>query len=190
VAVDAFSFVFSLFGLLLGLALAEVLGGLGRALQSRRKIHIGWLSPLLGAIVAFDLTSFWAVAWNVHERIPARIFVLFAGLVLTGTYYLVARLTFPDDRAEWPDYDAYYFAHKPLVVGGVIACNLFAQLAEAALGFDPLPLTAWAITTSGMFYLSFAALLFVKSKRANLLMLAFILAQYPLVSFLELWRHA
>ena len=69
---DAFSFVFSLFSIVLGLALAEVMGGFGRALQSRRKIHIGWLSPLLGTIVAFDLTSFWALAWSVHDHIPAR----------------------------------------------------------------------------------------------------------------------
>jgi len=35
---DAFNFVFSLFGLLLGLALAEVLGGFGTALDARREV--------------------------------------------------------------------------------------------------------------------------------------------------------
>ena len=40
-----FEFVFSLFGLLLGLALAEVLGGFGTAIQHRRKVKIGWLTP-------------------------------------------------------------------------------------------------------------------------------------------------
>jgi hypothetical protein len=44
-------------------------------------------------VVAFDITSFWALAWSVHKRIPARIFVLFCGLVVTGIYYLVAKLT-------------------------------------------------------------------------------------------------
>ena len=57
-----FEFVFSLFGLLLGLALAEVLGGLGTAIQSRRKVRIGWLTPLLGLVIALDLTSFWTIA--------------------------------------------------------------------------------------------------------------------------------
>jgi hypothetical protein len=33
-----FEFVFTLFGLLLGLALAEILAGLGAALQLRRKV--------------------------------------------------------------------------------------------------------------------------------------------------------
>ena len=45
---DAFNFAFSLFVIVLGLALTEVLGGMRKALQARRKIHIGWLVPLLG----------------------------------------------------------------------------------------------------------------------------------------------
>ena len=109
---DAFGLVFSLLSIILGLALAEVFGGFGRALQSRRRIRIGWLSPMLGGIVAFDLTSFWTIAWAVHRIIPAKILVLFCALVISGTYYVVARLVFPDDPHEWPDYDDYYFAHS------------------------------------------------------------------------------
>jgi len=181
---DAFSFVFSLFSILLGLALAEVLGGFGRALQSRRKIHIGWMSPLLGAIVAFDITSFWALAWGVHDQIPMRIFVLFCALVLAGIYYLVAKLTFPDDLGEWRDLDAYYFEHKRIVVGGIILCNLLAQAAQSAVGFSWW-VGHWALPEFALFYLSFIALFIVRSKRWNLILLAFNLIQYPVVSFAE-----
>jgi hypothetical protein len=52
---DSFSFVFSLFGLLMGLALAEVIGGFGSAIEMRHKIRVGWLCPLLGLLIAFDL---------------------------------------------------------------------------------------------------------------------------------------
>ena len=61
-----FEFVFSLFGLLLGLALAEVLGGFGTAIQSRKKVRIGWLTPLMALLVALDITSFWMIAWSVR----------------------------------------------------------------------------------------------------------------------------
>ena len=44
-----FELVFSLFGLLLGLCVAEVLGGLGRALEHREDVSIGWFTPMLGA---------------------------------------------------------------------------------------------------------------------------------------------
>ena len=39
---NGFEYIFTLFGLLLGLALAEGLGGLARALKARHRVHIGW----------------------------------------------------------------------------------------------------------------------------------------------------
>jgi len=37
-----FEFIFTLFGLLLGLALAEGLSGLAKALKASHKVRIGW----------------------------------------------------------------------------------------------------------------------------------------------------
>ena len=131
---DAFSFAFSLFVIVLGLALTEILGGMRKALQARRKIHIGWLLPLLGLIVGLDVISFWTVAWEFRNFMPAHALALIGGFVVTGIYYLVAGLVFPDDPAEWPDYDMYYFEHRRFVAGGVICCNLLAMSFVAALG--------------------------------------------------------
>lgn len=133
---DAFSFAFSLFVIVLGLALTEVLGGMRKALQARRKIQIGWLVPLLGLVVSLDLITFWTVAWNFRNIIPAHGLVLIGGFVVTGIYYLVAGIVFPDEPAEWPDYNRYYFEHRRLVAGGVILCNLLAMCFVAALGGD------------------------------------------------------
>ena len=82
-----FEFVFSLFGLLLGLALAEVLGGFGTAIQSRKKVRIGWLTPLMALLVALDITSFWMIAWSVREQVPAQYASLLGGLLLFGLYF-------------------------------------------------------------------------------------------------------
>ena len=131
---DAFSFAFSLFVIVLGLALTEVLGGMRKALQARTKIHIGWLLPLLGLVVSLEVISFWTVAWNFRSFIPAHALALMGGFVVTGIYYLVAGLVFPDDPAEWPDYDKYYFEHRRFVAGGVICCNVLALGFVAALG--------------------------------------------------------
>lgn len=45
---SGFEFIFSLFGLLLGLALAKGLGGLSRALKTSHRVRIGWPTALLG----------------------------------------------------------------------------------------------------------------------------------------------
>src|SRR5438045_635272 len=76
----AFDFVFSLFGLLLGLSLAEVLGGLARTLKQRKVVRLGWLTPLLGLLVMVDLASSWALAWSLRDSIPANFLTLVIGL--------------------------------------------------------------------------------------------------------------
>jgi hypothetical protein len=178
-----FELVFSLFGLLLGLGLAEVLGGFGRAIQSRRKVRIGWLTPMLGALVALDLTSFWMVAWSVRELVPAHYVSLLGGLIVMGLYYLVARITFPYDLDEWPDFDAYYFEHRQWVLGGVILCNLIAIAALLALGAEPLAgaVNRWSLL---LFIPALGAAMFAPGRRINLILLLLLVVQYPLVAVL------
>ena len=61
-----FEYVFSLYSLLFGLALAQVFGGFGNTLQERHKLKVGWLTPLLGLFVIVDLTSFWEIGWELR----------------------------------------------------------------------------------------------------------------------------
>lgn len=175
---DAFNFVFSLFGLLLGLALAEVLGGFGAALQERHKIRIGWLTPLLGLIVACDLTTFWLFAWFSRKLVPANYLVLLCALVITGIYYLAARLVFPHDRTEWRDYDAYYFKHRRWVIGGIIASNVMMAGGQFGLGLNPfaLPIDKFSAV---LFYGEAIALMVMSNRRVSIALLAFWLFQYP-----------
>jgi len=178
-----FEFVFSLFGLLLGLGLAEVLGGFGAAIQHRKKVRIGWLTPLLGALVALDLTSFWMVAWSARDLVPAHYLSLLAGLIIMGLYYLIARICFPDHPEEWPDYDAYYFEHRQWVLGGIVLCNFIAIGALLALGAEPLASAAnrWSLL---VFIPALGAAMFVQDRRVNIALLLLLIVQYPLVSAL------
>jgi hypothetical protein len=133
-----FEFVFSLFGLLLGLSLAEVLGGAVRTLKVRRRVRVGWLTPLLGLFVMLNLVSFWMGAWNA--LIPVAYPVLLIGLAITGLYYMGASLVFPDDAEKWPDFDSYYFEHRRQVLGGIWLCNLIVfALSWWMRGIAPTP---------------------------------------------------
>ncbi len=76
---SGFEFIFSLFGLLLGLALAEGLGGLARALKSSHKVRIGWPTALLGLFVSCDVVTFWMYGWAVRDLIPVSWPTLFGG---------------------------------------------------------------------------------------------------------------
>ena len=175
-----FEFVFSLFGLLMGLALAEVIGGFGGVFELRHRIRIGWLTPLLGLLIAFDLTSFWTFAWQVRESIPINFLSLAAGLVIFGIYYLIAQLAFPDDLDRWPDLDAYYFEHKRWLLGGVYTCNILALAGQQIIGLapfaDPNILYALAAFTFGM-----AGAIFLPGKKTNVAFLLYQIALYPIL---------
>ena len=181
---DAFSFVFTLFGLVLGLALTEVFGGFGAALQERHKIRIGWLTPLLGVVVALDLTSFWGSAWYSRKLVPAHPLVLQCALVITGIYYLAARLIFPHDRDEWPDYDVYYFEHRRWVIGGIIVCNVLLNVGQLALGHNPMKLREDQLVNA-LFFAELVALMTLRSRPANIAILALVAAAYPITAIIS-----
>ncbi len=105
---SVFEFVFSLFGLLVGLSMAEVLGGFGKAVKARGAVRIGWLTPLLGLLLMLDLTSYWYTAWGMRETIPGNSLTLFGLLLFTSLYYLAATLVFPDPPESQPDFDMHY----------------------------------------------------------------------------------
>ena len=178
----AFDFVFSLFGLLLGLSLAEVLSGLARTLKQRKVVRLGWMTPLLGLLVMVDLSSSWALAWSLRDVIPANFLTLVIGLFVTGLYYLAATLVFPDDASKWPDLDTYYFEHKRQVLGGILASRVLARAAQFALGaagWDYFPAFA-------AFVILVLAAMFARSRRANIAVLVVFLSLYPLFAALGL----
>jgi hypothetical protein len=171
-----FEFVFSLFGLLLGLSLAEVLGGLSRVLKQRKEVQLGWLTPLLGLLVMLDLTSSWALAYSLKEAIPANFLTLVIGLFVTGLYYLAATLVFPDDASKWPDLDDYYFRHKKQVLGGILASRVLARAAQFALGA-----AGWNYFPAFAAFVVLAlAAMFARGKAANIAILVIFLSLYPL----------
>jgi hypothetical protein len=128
-----FDFVFTLFGLLLGFTLVQLLSGFVRAIKATindvpgegaEPIRLGWLTPLLGLFVLLDVTSYWSNIWNVRALIPMGLDVLFGVLLLTSTYYFASSLVFPDQPREWPDFDRWFWLHRRQVLVCLFVVNL------------------------------------------------------------------
>ena len=172
---SAFEFVFSLFGLLLGLSLAEVLGGLVRVVQARGSIRVGWLTPMLGLIVMLDLTTFWSVAWVLRDRLPPALLTLVVGLLVSGIYYVAASLVVPREVTVGVDLDDYYMAHRREVLGAVIAANLVV-VASIASFVQRIPLGEAAV--GELFIVPMAVAIVSGRKWVNLAALAITLTIY------------
>ncbi len=128
---SVFEHSFSLIGLVLGLALVEVLGALVRALKQRHTIRIGWLTPMLAIFVILDTTTFWGIVYENRNILPSIWPTLGLGLALSATYYAAASMVFPDRQEDWSDLDGYFMRYKLLVLGmlfGTFVIVLAAQI--------------------------------------------------------------
>lgn len=184
-----FEFIFALFGLLLGLSIAEVLGGLARAIEARLRpdaaVRIGWLTPLLGAFVLLDLLSFWQAAWTLRTMVLVSGKSLMAVTVFASAYYLAARLVFPREADEQPDFDDHFFRVRRIVIGVMFAL-LLSQLALYASipAIAPHLLRPLALGLTLVLALLMAAAMAVPSARwARLVMLALVV-RYVMVYLL------
>lgn len=187
-----FEFVFALYSLLLGLSMVELLGGLGRALETRfaaeaehGKFSIGWLTPLLAIFVMLDLLSFWVSAWRVRDDVAVSSSALMAVVAFAGVYFLAARLVFPSHPEGFANLDTHYFRVRRLAFGLLLAL-LAAQIAYYASHPDlskilmqprPLAMTAF-------FVVLIAAAMWVKGRRASIAVLSLLIARYVLVNLL------
>jgi len=142
---SAFEFFFSFYGLLLGLSVAELVGGFSRVLHERQRVRFGWMTPLLALFVALDLATFWNQAWMFFRGAPFNPALLFVGLVIAATFYVAASITFPRVTAEGVetriDLDDHFWAHRRVVFGCVLAANAMVWV---LLGLLALADPAWA----------------------------------------------
>lgn len=177
---SGFEFIFSLFGLILGLALAEGLGGLSRALKASHRVRIGWPTALLGLFVSCDVVTFWMYGWSLRDLLPLSWPVLFGGFIVTAIYFVAASLVFPDDPEAWADLNAHFDKQRRLVLGGIFLCNVALIVTTIALVG-----TAWigglrTIVVTWSFFPVAALAIWAKDRRVVCACLIWLIATYPL----------
>src|SRR6476620_7746555 len=90
-----FAFVFSLLAIILGLGLADVFGGLARAVKARPRVRIGWATGLLATWIITRTALFWRLIWRTRETFPDSSAALLAGVLVCGLLYIAGALVFP-----------------------------------------------------------------------------------------------
>lgn len=185
-----FEFIFVLYGLLLGLALAELLSGLGNALEARltprgqgERFRIGWLTPLLALFVMLDLLSFWVFAWRVRDDLVVSARGLLAVMLFSSAYYLAARLVFPKEPAALKTLDAHYEAVKRPVMAILVGLLAVQWAFLASLPGRAAMLTPLVIGLTLLLVALMAAVAFVRDQRLSIALLVVLVARY-------LWIYA
>jgi hypothetical protein len=126
--VSNFEFILSLVVILLGLGLAEVLGGLARIMRQRPRPVIGWATGLLATWTITETILFWRVIWRARDAIPSTSPALFAGFIISALYYFAGALVFPHQLEGVTRLDPYFDHEYKKVVGALLAANTLAYL--------------------------------------------------------------
>ena len=188
-----FEFIFSLYSLLLGLSLVELLSGLGRTVKARLHVdeeamagyRIGWLTPLLGLFVMLDLLSFWGAAWAVRDIIAVSGGWMMGTMLFASAYYLAAHLVFPESIPKNGNLDPHYFHVRRIVLGmlfALLVVQLTFYLTNPALSarlVNPTALVLTAVLVALM-----TAAFFVKSKAMNIAVLIALIIRLAPTSFI------
>ena len=138
-----FEFVFPLFALLIGLSVAEMLSGLAHALKSKRDIHVGWMTPLLGTLILINLAMFWQGSWEIRHGITTSNASLLLVLVVGAAYFLAASMVFPSWGSDVRDLDEHFMDNRKVALVAIAACNLVFFVRVALITDQPIGFWWW-----------------------------------------------
>lgn len=152
----AFEFLFSLYGLALGLSLTVIAAGIGRAVKHRRTVPTGWMTPLLALFVALDVSTFWGAAWSEYRDLPYSYGMLVSSLAIAMVYFTAASLVFPGPEDRVKSLDDHFWANKRAVLLLVLASNIMGWVASAVVAWptDERAASIFGLVLNGVFFLA------------------------------------
>src|SRR6202000_264827 len=99
---DKFSFFFGFYGLMLGLAVTELLNGFGKLVRAGEVRKLGWQTGLLAVFLLIVIIATWIDAWESLRGVSLDIAGLWAPVLIAILYYLASTIVFPEHPAQWP----------------------------------------------------------------------------------------
>jgi len=162
-----FEFLFSVFGLLIGLTFIEIAIKFADAIDAHSRRPIGMLTPLLALFVMFDVASFWLFSWSIRDLLHVRCRVVFIGLSVALIYYLSASMIFPRSEGEWKSLDEHYWTRKRLVIGGILLVET-ATMAWQWTRAIPALNDYWFWIYELPYFVPLTLLLFTRSRRVDI----------------------
>ena len=170
---DRFAFFFGFYGLILGLAVAELLNGLGALARAGELRRLGAQTGLLALFVLLVVCATWIDAWDSLRTVPLSFAGLWAPILIAILYYLAATVTFPKNPADWTQLDAYFAKRKRFVAVLLLAAEFLVNYTYrgvliATLHADPDKFWHWSVPYNLAIKLAFLFLIFAKGRPANI----------------------
>lgn len=138
---DKFEFFFTFYGLLLGLAAAEILSSLGAFVRSRQLRTIEVQSALLALLTFIVICSTWLEAWFMRNTFEMSLASMLPPIGVATAYYLAAVVVLPKDETDYDNMGLYLASRKTFVVGMLIVAEVLVLAMFLPVSIDQLRMT-------------------------------------------------
>lgn len=114
---NSFDYLFSFYGLLLGIAVANVAIGFADMWRDCEKIRVGTCPPLLCAIVMLGGMNVWLTMWHIRDFVGVTAWQMVAAACVALPYVFVSRAMFPgQEREAERSLEEHYLKHRVLIL--------------------------------------------------------------------------
>lgn len=138
-----FDYLFTFYGLLLGIAVANVAIGFADMWRDCGKIAVGYCPPLLGVIVMLGGMNVWLTMWHVRQHVSVGPWQMLAATGVAMPYVFISRAMFPGAEKETElSLEEHYLRHRVLILLVLVIPPIVSAVTKLlldriwSLGFD------------------------------------------------------
>lgn len=173
---DRFAFFFAFYGLILGLGVAELLGGFAGMVRAHALKKMEAQTALVALLTFVLIVATWVDTWTMDRAITLSFSDLWPPILLATFYYLAAAVIFPRDPREYPHLRTYFAARRKFIIGMLFAAELVDFYANRAFLIDryyhnPHAFWGWNVPYNIAIKGVFLALFLVRGRRATIALL-------------------
>ncbi len=131
---EQFDYLFSFYGLLLGIAVANVAIGFADMWRDCEKVEVGACPPLLACIVLFGGMNVWLTTWQTRSHVDVGGWQMLAAAGIALPYVFVSRAMFPGQEKE-PErsLERHYLKHRMLILAVLTVPPVVSLISKLSL---------------------------------------------------------
>jgi hypothetical protein len=173
---DSFSYFITFYGLILGLALTELLGGFAHMVRARALRKLEPQTALLALFILIDICSTWIDSWVSLKQVTVDLAGLWAPVLIAICFYLAAAVVFPHDEADHERLADYYRERKRFVVALLLAIEMlihvtYLPIFEERIAHRPEVFWLWTVPYNLAIEATMIGIILLRSRRANIALL-------------------
>lgn len=181
-SLSQFEFFWAFYGLLLGLAVAELLGGFAALLRESAPPRLGVVTPLLGLQILVEMLANYVDAWAILRGVGVSLAELAVPTFIGLLYYVAAVIIVPRQLSDWASLDDYFDKRRKWIVGTLLLANATVSAAAITIWLPRFAENgAWVgvyVLQVGSLLGAYTCLLLARSRRLSVVAILLLMLWY------------